>query len=300
MQAKRRWLRELPLHLMILPGLVLLLIYHYIPMLGIVIAFQKYIPGLGIAGSKWIGMDNFKYVMDMPDTFQVLWNTIYIAFMKIVAGMVIPIVISLLLNELRIQVLKKGIQTLIYLPHFLSWVILGGILVDLLSPSSGMVNQIIAWFGWKPIFFLGDNNWFPFVLVASHEWKEFGFSTIVYLAALTSINPSLYEAAVMDGANRWKQTWHITLPGMMPIIILMATLSMGNILNAGFDQVFNLYSPSVYESGDIIDTLVYRIGLIDAQYGVATAIGLFKSVVSFLFISTSYWLAYRFANYKIF
>ncbi|WP_376745622.1 ABC transporter permease [Paenibacillus sedimenti] len=300
MQAKRGWLRELPLHLMILPGLVLVIIYQYIPMLGIAIAFQKYIPALGITGSKWIGLGNFKYVMDMPDTFQVLWNTIYIAFMKIVIGLIVPIVISLLLNELRTKFVKRGVQTLIYLPHFLSWVILGGILVDILSPSNGIVNQLIAWFGWKPIFFLGDNRWFPFVLVISHQWKEFGFSTIVYLAALTSINPSLYEAAVMDGANRWKQTWHITLPGMMPIIILMATLSMGNILNAGFDQVFNLYSPSVYDSGDIIDTLVYRLGLLDAQFGVATAIGLFKSVVSFLFISVSYWLAYRFANYRIF
>jgi putative aldouronate transport system permease protein len=300
MHTKLGRLRELPLHLMILPGLVLVLIYQYVPMLGIVIAFQKYIPALGVTGSKWIGLGNFQYVMEMPDTFQVLWNTIYIAFMKIILGLLVPIVISLLLNELRIQLVKKGIQTLIYLPHFLSWVILGGILVDILSPTSGIVNQLIAWFGGKPIFFLGDNRWFPFTLVISHQWKEFGFNTIVYLAALTSINPSLYEAAVMDGANRWKQTRHITLPGIMPIIILLATLSLGNILNAGFDQVFNLYSPSVYESGDIIDTLVYRIGLLDAQYGVATAIGLFKSVVSFLFISVSYWLAYRFANYRIF
>jgi putative aldouronate transport system permease protein len=196
--------------------------------------------------------------------------------------------------------LKRGIQTLIYLPHFLSWIILGGILIDMLSPSSGIVNQFLQWFGVKPIFFLGDNHWFPFTLVISHEWKEFGFSTIVYLAALSGINPLLYEAAIMDGAGRWKQTMHITLPSVLPIIVLMGTLSMGQILNAGFEQVFTLYSPQVYKSGDILDTLVYRLGVVDAQYSVATAVGLFKSLVSFLFVSLSYILAYRFANYRIF
>ncbi|MNI49185.1 putative multiple-sugar transport system permease YteP [compost metagenome] len=159
---------------------------------------------------------------------------------------------------------------------------------------------MLGWVGVQPIFFLGNNSWFPFTIVISHVWKEFGFTTIVYLAALTSINPSLYEAAMLDGANRWKQTLHITLPGMMPIILLMATLSLGNVLNAGFDQIFILYSPSVYSSGDIIDTLVFRTGLVNAQYGVATAVGLFKSVVSLLLISLSYWLSYRFANYRIF
>jgi putative aldouronate transport system permease protein len=296
----RNWKREIPLHLMILPGLLLVLVYKYIPMIGIAIAFEKFNPGLGILGSKWVGFGNFKYVMDMPDITQVLWNTIYISLMKIIVGLAIPIIIALLLNEIRIKLVKNSIQTLIYLPHFLSWVILGGILVDILSPSSGVVNQLIKAVGLNPVFFLGNNHWFPYVLVATNEWKEFGFSTIVYLAALTSINPSLYEAAVMDGATRWKQTWHITLPGMLPIIILMSVLSLGSILNAGFDQVFNLYNPSVYESGDILDTLVYRVGIVDAQYGVATAIGLFKSVVSFLFISVSYWLAYRLANYRIF
>jgi putative aldouronate transport system permease protein len=292
--------KEIPLHAMILPGLLLVVIYKYIPMLGIAIAFEKFIPSLGIAGSRWIGLGNFKYVLDMPDTAQVLWNTISIALMKMVVGLIVPIAVALLLNEIRQKLVKRGIQTLIYLPHFLSWVILGGIIVDILSPSSGIVNQLIKSMGMKPVFFLGDNHWFRYVLVATNEWKEFGFGTIVYLAALTGINPSLYEAAVMDGASRWKQTWHITIPGILPIIILLATLSLGNVLNAGFDQVFNLYNPSVYESGDIIDTLVYRIGLEEAQYGVATAIGLFKSVVSFVFITVSYWLAYRFANYRIF
>ncbi|WP_425453983.1 ABC transporter permease [Paenibacillus flagellatus] len=294
-----KWRHELPLHLMMLPGLVILLIFSYWPMVGIVIAFQKYVPAKGLFGSEWVGLKNFLYVYNLPDTFQIVYNTIYIAVMKIVAGLVVPITVALLLNEVAREKIKRSIQTLIYLPHFLSWVILGGVLIDVLS-LKGIVNQWIGLAGIDPVYFLGDNDWFPYVLVATDTWKDFGFGTIVYLAALTGINPSLYEAAVMDGANRWKQTIHITLPGILPVVVLMTTLSLGNVLNAGFDQVFNLYSPQVYESGDIIDTFVYRIGLIDAQYSVATAVGLFKSVVSLLLISVSYMLAYRFAGYRIF
>lgn len=295
-----KWMRELPLHLLLLPGLVLVLVYSYVPMLGVVIAFQKFTIFSGWFGSPWIGLDNFRFVLDMPNTGQVIWNTLFIACMKIIAGLFVPIVIALLLNEVTRSFIKRGVQTLIYLPHFLSWVILGGILIDLLSPSEGIVNAMLGKLGIEPIFFLADNRWFPAVLILSDVWKEFGFSTIVYLAAITSVNPTLYEAAVMDGAGRWKQTRHITLPGMMPIIVLMVTLSLGNVLNAGFDQVFNLANPLVYESGDILDTMIYRIAFNDAQYGVATAVGLFKSVVSFLLISVSYWLAYRLANYRIF
>lgn len=285
---------------MLVPGVILLLVYSYFPMAGIAIAFQKFIPINGLFGSRWIGLDNFRYVLQMPDIWQVLWNTVSIATMKIAAGLVVPLTIAILLNEIKQALVKRGVQTLIYLPHFLSWVILGGILVDILSPSTGLVNQWLQFFGLDSIFFLGSNGWFPAVLVISDVWKEFGFSTIVYLAAITSINPALYEAAIVDGAGHLKQVRHITLPGMLPIIVLMATLSLGNVLNAGFDQVFNLYSPIVYDSGDILDTLIYRIGIVDAQFGVATAIGLFKSVVSLVLISVSYALAYRFANYRIF
>lgn len=290
----------MPLHLMLIPGLIAILIFQYYPMAGIVIAFQKYMPTQGLFHSKWIGMDNFRYVMELPDFYRVLWNTIYIALMKIIVGLIVPIVIAIMLNEIRKNAVKRIVQTLVYLPHFLSWVILSGILLDVLSPKEGIVNAGLRALGMQSIFFLGDNQWFPFTLVLTNEWKEFGFSTIVYLAAILGINPALYEAATMDGANRWKQTLHITLPGMAPIIVLLATLSIGNVLNAGFEQVFNLYSPIVYESGDIIDTFVYRIGMIDAQYGVATAVGLFKSLVSLILISLSYTMAYRFANYRIF
>ncbi|MBP1962293.1 putative aldouronate transport system permease protein [Paenibacillus aceris] len=296
----KRWIREWPLHLMIFPSVIILFIYSYIPMFGITIAFEKFIPSKGIFHSPKVGWKNFQFFIEYPDIGRIMFNTISIALMKMVAGLIVPLIVALLLNEVRKVLFKRVFQTLVYLPHFLSWVLLGGILIDILSPSTGIVNKVLGICGISPIYFLGNNHWFPFVIVLSDTWKEFGFSTIVYLAALTSINPSLYEAASMDGAGRWRQTWHITLPGMLPVIILLATLSLGNVLNAGFDQIFNLYSPQVYESGDIIDTLVYRIGLEQFQYGVATAIGLFKSVVSLIFISVSYFLAYRLANYRIF
>ncbi len=293
--------KQLPLHLMILPGFIILLIFHYIPMAGIVIAFQKFIPAKGLFGNqKWIGLDNFRYVLDLPNFGSVVWNTIAIAVMKIILGLVIPIIFAILINEVTNNGLKRSIQTLIYLPHFLSWVVLGGILIDILSPSGGIVNGLIKLLGFEPIFFLGDNKWFQGTMVFTETWKEFGYGTIIYLAAITGIDPSLYEAARIDGANRWKQILNITLPGMRMVIVLLMVLSLGNLLNAGFDQIFNLYSPPVYESGDILDTFVYRIGLLDAQYGVATAVGLFKSVVSFTLISVSYFCAYKFADYRIF
>jgi len=299
-KARKPLLRNMPFHLMILPSLIIVLIYSYGPMLGVLMAFQDYRVTRGIFGSTWVGLDNFRTLLDFPDTLQVVWNTVFIAGMKIVANLIVPIIFALLLNEVRKNAFKRGVQTLVYLPHFLSWVILGGILIDILSPSSGIVSQGLRLLGLDPIYFLGRNDWFPFVIVISDVWKEFGYGTIVYLAALSAINPALYEAAIVDGAGRWKQTLYITLPGMVPVIILLTTLSLGNILNAGFDQIFNLYSPAVYQSGDIIDTLVYRMGLGQAQFGFATAIGLFKSLISFGLIAISYTLAYRFAGYRIF
>ncbi|BBH21559.1 sugar ABC transporter permease [Paenibacillus baekrokdamisoli] len=296
----KRFTKEWPLHMLLLPGIVIALIFSYVPMAGIAIAFEKFIPTKGIFKSQWVGWDNFKYMMEYPGMGRIMFNTLYIAIMKIIGGLMVPITVAILLNEIRKEVFKRTVQTLVYLPHFLSWVLLGGILIDILSPTSGIINQLLGWFGFKPIFFLGSNAWFPYTLVISDIWKEFGFSTIVYLAALTSINPSLYEAAEMDGAGRWKQTWHVTLPGMLPIIVLMATLSVGNILNAGFEQIFNLYGPAVYESGDIIDTFVYRMGFVQVHYGLATSVGLLKSVVSFVLLSMSYSMAYRFAGYRIF
>jgi putative aldouronate transport system permease protein len=206
----------------------------------------------------------------------------------------------LMLNNVTSRMFKRSVQTIIYLPHFLSWIILAGIMVEILSPSDGIVNQAIKLIGLKPVFFLGDAKIFPWTMVVTDVWKSFGFGTIIYLAALTDIDPTLYEAAVVDGATRWQQTRHITLPGIVGTIIMLSTLSLGNILNAGFDQIFNLYSPLVYRTGDIIDTLVYRTGILNNQYGVATAVGLLKSVVSLLLIGIAYKLADKWAGYRIF
>lgn len=296
---KKLKLRELPLHLMMLPAMIILVVYTYLPMAGILMAFQNYIPAKGIVGSKWIGWDNFRYILDMPNTVQVLWNTVFIAVMKIAVGFVVPIIFALLLNEVSKMYLKRIFQTIVYLPHFLSWVIIAGIAIDILSPSSGIINKALNTFGIESIFFLGDKKWFPFILVSTDVWKEFGFNMILYLAAIAGIDTGIYEAAVIDGAGRWKQTLHVTLPGIMPIAVLILILGMGNILNAGFEQVYNLYSPIVYETGDIIDTLVYRTGIQNAQFGVATALGLFKSVVSLIFIAVSYKLANKVTGYKV-
>lgn len=300
-QRRGTFRREGSLHLFLLPAVVITLVFSYGPMVGLVMAFQRYVPARGFLGSSWVGMENFRYVFNLPDFFTAFRNTLFISGMKIVAGLVVPVFVALLLNEIRTRSVRRSIQTLIYLPHFLSWVVLAGIFLDLLSPSTGIVNQVLSGvFGIEPIFFLGDKRWFPFVMVITDTWKGFGFGTIVYLAAITSINPNLYEAAIIDGANRFQQALFITLPGMKPIIILLLTLSLGSVLSAGFDQIFNLYSPSTYETGDIIDTLVYRIGLQQAQFSVGAAIGFFRSIISLVLISSSYYLAYRFANYRIF
>lgn len=286
-------------HIMMLPASVMLFVFHIIPIFGIVIAFQNFIPGVSIWHQQWVGLDNFKYMFQLPNSSQVFINTLAIAIMKIVFGTIAAILFALLLNEVRLLNFKRWTQTLIYLPHFMSWVILSGILIDMLS-LDGIVNQVVKLFGGQPIMFLASNNWFRTIVVGSNVWKEFGFGTIVYLAALTGINPSLYESAGMDGATRWQQLIYITIPGIAPTIVLMGTLDLGHILNAGFDQIFNLYNPLVYTSGDIIDTYVYRIGLVQMQFGLATAVGLLKSVVAIIMIFISYRLAYKLANYRVF
>lgn len=290
-----------PIHVLVFPALVLAIVFHYIPMFGIVIAFQDFKPWTGIFDQEWVGLKHFKAIFQFDDSVQVIWNTFIISVLKIVFGMFVPIVMALLLNEIRRSGIKRSIQTLVYLPHFLSWVILGGILIDLLSVKGGLVNRILEGvFGVGPIFFLGDGEWFRFVLIVSDIWKEFGFGMIVYLATITGVNPNLYEAAEMDGAGRFKQTLYVTLPAMLPIIIVVGTLQLGNILNAGFDQIFNLYNPLVYDKGDVIDTYVYRASMLKGDFSFATAVGLFKSVISFILIVISYRMAYKFANYRIF
>lgn len=286
-------------YLMLVPGLIWIFIFKIIPMFGLVIAFQDFNPGKGIWGSEWVGLENFIYLFKLNDSRTIFFNTMFIAVLKIMGNLMVPLVVALLLNELHIKFLKRSIQTVIYLPHFLSWVILAGIMLDVFS-LYGPVNLIRTLIGEKPVMFFAHAELFPALVVGSDVWKEFGFNAVIYLAALTGINPELYEAAAVDGANRFQRIYHITLPGISTTVILLAVLSLGNVLNANFDQVFNLYNPLVYSTGDIVDTWVYRMGLLNAQYGVATAVELIKSVVGFMMIGLSYVLARRFANYNIF
>lgn len=270
-------------HLMMLPGMIMLVIFVFVPLFGSVMAFENYSPAKGIFGSKWVGLDNFQFIFSLPDSRQVFVNTLIIAFGKLVFNIIIPVLFAILLNEIRVKVFKKTFQTIVYLPHFLSWVVLATVVTNMFS-LTGPFNSVISSLGGTPIQFLADNNWFRQIMVATDVWKEFGYNSVVYLAALTSIDLGLYEAASIDGANRFKQILHITLPSLLPTIVLMTALNLGNILNAGFDQIFNLYNPIVYETGDIIDTYVYRIGMVERQYSIGTAVGLFKSVISFILI----------------
>jgi putative aldouronate transport system permease protein len=287
------------LHVMLLPAVIVIVVYNYIPIAGLTMAFQNYNPALGMFRSKWVGLENFAYLFTMREFARAMRNTIVIALCKIVLGIIVPVTFALLLNEVRKRSVQRIIQTMIYLPHFISWILLGGILRDILSPSSGLINMAIQALGGEPIFFLGSNRYFTGVVIISEIWKEFGYGTIIYLAALTSIDPTLYEVAYIDGAGRGQQLIHITLPGITPIIMLMTTLSVGGILNAGFDQIFNLYSPIVYETGDILDTMLYRIGLVSMQFSIATATGLLKSVVALTLILISYRIAYKTTGYRV-
>lgn len=286
-------------HTMMIPGLILLLLFSIIPMSGIVIAFQKFVPAKNIWGSKWVGLKNFEYMFSLPDSWNIFSNTLIIAIGKILMQQIVPLFVALLLNEIRTTWFKRIIQTVIYLPHFLSWVILGGIISNMFS-LDGIVNRLVSVCGGKPIMFLASNDWFRPLVIFTDTWKEFGFGTVIYMAAMTAIDDTLYEAAEIDGATRMQKVYFVTIPCIASTIILMATLSLGNVLNAGFEQIFTMYNPLVYETGDIIDTYVYRMGIENAQYGLATAVGLLKSVVSMVLIVLSYYLAGRFANYSIF
>lgn len=288
------------LHLMMLPGMLLVIIFCYLPMYGITIAFKDYIPSQGMFGSAWAGLKWFKYMFELPDVWLVTKNTFIIAGLKILLGFPVPIIFALLLNEVRKGWFKKGIQTIVYLPNFLSWVILAGLILDVFALNNGVVNQFITMLGFKPIYFLGDNRYFRGLLISTDIWKNFGWGTVIYMAALTGVDTALYESAVLDGANRWKQTLYVTLPAIVPIILLSGILSLGNLLNAGFEQIFNLYNPLVMQSGDIIDTYVYRLAFLDASWSLSTAVGLLKSLVSTVFIVTGYSIAYKFTDYKIF
>ncbi|NLL76040.1 MAG: sugar ABC transporter permease [Clostridiales bacterium] len=294
-RPKKQWYY----HLMMLPGMIFLIIFNFIPMFGIVMAFQDFSPAKGILESRWIGLDNFKFIFGLKESRQIFSNTIIISFGKILLGILIPVCFSLLLNEIKAQFFKRMVQTIVYMPHFLSWVVFAAVVQGIFS-YDGPINALLMAVGVEPVMFLGSNQWFRTIMVTTDSWKEFGYGSIIYLAALTGIDPGLYEAASIDGAGRWKRLLHITLPGIMPIILIMLTMALPNILNAGFDQIFNLYNPLVYKSGDILDTYVYRVGMLKRQYSLGTAVGLIKSVVGMILILAANKLVTTFSDRRMF
>lgn len=285
---------------MMLPGYIWVILISIIPMFGIIMAFQNYNPGTGILGSEWVGLYHFKYLFTLNDSAVILKNTIIISFGKIVGNIIIPLLFALLLNEVRIIGIKRSIQTIVYLPYFVSWVILSGILLDIFGYVGPVNHFFTKWFETEPIMFFGRSDMFRSFIIGSDVWKTFGYNAIIYLAALTGIDPALYEAAAIDGAGRFRRLTYITLPAVKITAVLLMILSLGNVLNAGFEQIFNLYNPLVYSTADIIDTWVYRTGLLNMQYSLATAVGLFKSAVGFVLIVTGYYLANQFTDYRIF
>uniref|UniRef100_UPI00403ED3B9 ABC transporter permease n=1 Tax=Paenibacillus sp. FSL M7-0896 TaxID=2921610 RepID=UPI00403ED3B9 len=272
------------LYLIMLPGLAYFIIFKYVPMGGIIVAFQDFSAFAGIRGSEWVGLTHFKNMFTDSEFYTVFKNTLLISLYKLIWGFPGPIILALMLNEVRHMLYKRGVQTLVYLPHFLSWVIIGGILINVLSPATGIVNQFLGMLGLEPIFFLGSQEWFRTVLVVSDIWKEAGWGAIIYLAALASIDPQIYEAAVVDGAGKWKQLIHVTLPSLIGTIVILFVLRLGSVLDVGFEQIFVLYNPLVYNVADVIETYVYRTGITQGQFSFTTAVGLFKSVISLVLV----------------
>lgn len=287
------------LHIMLLPAVILTLIFAYLPLGGIVMAFQEFKPLMGFIDSKWVGFEQFAYIFSMPSFWNALRNTFIIAFFKITLSILVPLVLALLLNELIGQKFKRLVQTTIFIPYFFSWAILGGMVIEIFA-YDGAINHFINLLGGESIPFLVSNDWFREIIIGTDVWKGMGYNTVLFLAAITNVDPTLYEAAMVDGAGRWKQLLKITIPCISGMVILLTILGLGGILNAGFEQIFILYNPIVEQTVDIIDTFVYRLGIISTQYSAAAAAGLFKSIVSMVFVGVSYWIAYKTTDYRVF
>ena len=302
--ARSTWLRDLRrkiwkyrvVYLLLLPGLIFFLVFKYGPLYYAQIAFKDFKPLLGVEGSPWIGTKNFEVFVNSYYFSQLLTNTIVISVLKLLFGIPPAIILALALSETRFIKLGRVVQTVSYLPHFLSWVVMFGVLLAMLSPTNGLVNQGISGVGGTPIGFLTSPDWFRVVIIGSDIWKETGWGAIIYLAALLAIDPTLHEAAQIDGAGRLRRIWHIALPSIKDVIVLVTLLRLGNILDAGFSQIFVLYSLPVYSVGDVIDTWVYRQGILNFQFGLAAAVGIFKGVIGLILIVVANKAAKRFAG----
>ena len=287
------------LYIMLLPGLLYYLIYKYLPIYGLIIAFKNYRMADGILGSPWIGLENFRRIFTMHDFYRIVGNTLLINLYSLLFAFPIPIILSLILNEFKNVAFKRSIQTVIYFPYFLSWVIFGGIVIQLLSPNDGLINQIIKFCGGEPIYFLSKSNYFRGIVVISSILKESGWGTIIYLAALSGIDMEQFEAALIDGANRLQKLRYIILPGIMNTIVLMLVLKIGYLLEVGFEQIYVLYNPSVYDVGDVLSTYIYRIGMQNMNFSLTAAIGLFQSVIGFTLILIANKLAKRYSDVSL-
>ncbi len=284
------------LYLFLLPGIAYFIIFCYIPMYGVIIAFQDYSPILGFLRSPWVGFKNFEYLFNSDGFFNVLKNSLSISVLRLIWGFPAPIILALLLNEVRLQRFKKASQTIMYLPHFISWVVLSGIIIKFLSPSGGALNFILELFGAEKVAFLQVPEFFRSILVISDIWKEAGWGTIVYLAAISGIDNEMYEAARIDGAGMVQKMFYITVPCLIPTITVLFILRLGSILRNGFEQIFMLYSPIVYDVADVFETFTYRMALIDGRFSFATAVGLFQSVVGLILVFVTNKLARRYGE----
>lgn len=287
--------REKYIYLLLLPGVLYFIIYRYVPMAGLVIAFKDFNPFTGFWNSDWVGIKHFTRMFESSEVIQVLVNTIQISLLQIFVAFPVSIILALMLNELRHATLKRFIQSLIYLPHFLSWVVVVGIFVVFLR-GEGLVNSVLANFGMEAIPFLTDPAYFKPIIILQVIWKEAGWGTIIFLAALAGVNPSLYEAAVIDGANRWRQLWHVTLPAIRGVIIILFILRLGSVLDTGFEQIFLMLNPFNMDSGNVLDTYVYFKGIQQGNIGFATAVGMFKGVIGLVLVLSANRLAKRFGE----
>lgn len=298
-RLRRIW-RNRYLYLLLIPCVAYFLLFHYVPMYGLIIAFKNFKFSKGIFDSAWVGLENFHYLFGLKDFYRVLGNSVILSLMKLLFCFPIPILLSVALNEIPFLRYKRLAQTTIYLPYFISWVVIGGILVNLLSPSWGIINMLIKALGGEPVFFLGSSKYFRGIAVVSHIWKQAGWDTIIYLAAITSISPDLYEAVTIDGASRLKSIWHITLPGIRSTIIILLLLSVGNLMNNGFEQINVLQNSSNLVASEVFETYTYKLGLVNGRFSFATTVGMFSSTVGFVLLSVANGIAKLFGEEGIF
>lgn len=298
-QTRSRIVRMRELYLLFLIPLALLAIFKYVPMVGVMVAFKDYSPRAGILGSPWNDFEHFRFLFSTPQFPELIVNTFRISLLKFAFGFPAPIAFALILNELTNRRYKRAVQSISYLPHFLSWVVLGAIFKVLLSVERGPINAVIQTLGGDPIYFLAEPDWFLFSVVITHIWKSIGWGSIIFLASITSIDPGLYDAADVDGANRLQKALHVTLPAMVPVITIMLILTVQNLNQAGFDQIYHLYNPLVFSVADIFETYVYRVGLVDRQYDFGIAVHLFQNVVAIMFVLIANTLARRYSEYAL-